>query len=313
MDISVIVVTYNQEHTIGRTLDSILAQQIDADFEIIIGDDCSTDGTEAVCRRYAALHPDRIVYIRRPKNLGLVANYFDCISRARGRYIADCAGDDLWCDPAKLQRQLELLDSRPDAALTATGWLNRNPEGVLSEPSNMLAAGEYSLRQIAPGFITNAAMVHLCTALYRRFVVTDMMRQHPELMTDPEFSCEDQQIVLACAAAGPVIITPEITLHYSVGHGSLSDQQSFARRYRYSSRAVRQSIILTKHFMPRLSAGERRIFKRFYKKMGNYLAAMAFKGRRQLGSEIKPLPSILRLGTKGRLYRLALRANGIKI
>ncbi len=48
MDISVIVVTYNQEHTIARTLDSILAQRTAAAYEIVIGDDCSTDGTEAV-------------------------------------------------------------------------------------------------------------------------------------------------------------------------------------------------------------------------------------------------------------------------
>ena len=65
MDISVIVVTYNQEHTIARTLDSILAQRTAAAYEIVIGDDCSTAVTAAVCRRYPARFPGRVTHRRR--------------------------------------------------------------------------------------------------------------------------------------------------------------------------------------------------------------------------------------------------------
>lgn len=84
MQISIIVVTYNQEETIGRTLDSILSQRYEGDFEIVIGDDASTDRTGEICRDYAARYPARIRYIGRERNLGVVRNYFDCIEQSRG-------------------------------------------------------------------------------------------------------------------------------------------------------------------------------------------------------------------------------------
>ncbi|MDE7143493.1 MAG: glycosyltransferase family 2 protein, partial [Muribaculaceae bacterium] len=60
MKVSVIVLTYNQEDTISRTLDSILAQQVDFDYEIIVGDDASTDRTRQICTQYQQRHPDRL-------------------------------------------------------------------------------------------------------------------------------------------------------------------------------------------------------------------------------------------------------------
>lgn len=88
--VSVIVLTYNQEKLIGRTLDSILAQKCDFPFEIIVGEDCSTDGTLAVCRDYEARHPDKIRLFANNPNKGLLDNYYDCILLARGEYLADC-------------------------------------------------------------------------------------------------------------------------------------------------------------------------------------------------------------------------------
>lgn len=93
-EVSVITVTYNQAGTIARTLDSILAQECDFDYEIVIGEDCSTDDTLDICRRYAAAHPDKIRLLHNTVNKGIIDNYFDCIMECRGKYIADCPGDD---------------------------------------------------------------------------------------------------------------------------------------------------------------------------------------------------------------------------
>ena len=75
--ISVIVCTYNQESTIGRTLDSILMQQCHLPIEIVIGEDCSTDSTLAVCQDYARRFPDQIRLFANPQNKGIIDNYFD--------------------------------------------------------------------------------------------------------------------------------------------------------------------------------------------------------------------------------------------
>ena len=88
--ISVVVCTYNQEDTIARTLDSILMQQCHVPYEIIIGEDCSTDQTLSVCEAYASKFPDKIRLIANKPNKGIIDNYFDCILASNGQYIADC-------------------------------------------------------------------------------------------------------------------------------------------------------------------------------------------------------------------------------
>ena len=96
--ISVIVVTYNQENTIARTLDSILKQKDVQDLEIIIGEDHSSDNTRQICEMYALKYPSIIRLFSNSENKGIVRNYFDCLKECRGNYIADCAGDDFCID-----------------------------------------------------------------------------------------------------------------------------------------------------------------------------------------------------------------------
>ena len=109
--ISVVVITYNQEATISRTLDSILMQQCHVPYEIVIGEDCSTDNTRAICQSYAEKHPDKIRLICNQQNKGIVDNYFDCLLECRGKYIADCAGDDFWTDPQKLEKEICVMEA----------------------------------------------------------------------------------------------------------------------------------------------------------------------------------------------------------
>ncbi len=121
--VSVIVLTYNQQETISRTLDAILAQQTTYDFEIIIGEDASPDDdTRAVCQAYAAAHPGIVRLLPPAPNKGLMQNYADCLGECRGRYIAGCAGDDWWHNPHKLQMQAEYLDQHRECVLVYTDY-----------------------------------------------------------------------------------------------------------------------------------------------------------------------------------------------
>ena len=120
--ISVIVATYNQEDTIRRTLDSILMQQCHIPYEIVIGEDCSTDSTRSICEEYVKEHPDTIRLFANKKNKGVINNYIDCILECRGKYIADCAGDDFWTDPLKLEKEVTILETHDDVTLVHTDW-----------------------------------------------------------------------------------------------------------------------------------------------------------------------------------------------
>lgn len=111
--VSVLVLTYNQKAYIRQALDSVLRQKVDFPYEILIGDDASTDGTGEIVREYAKRRPDIVRAFIREQNLGGTKNAYDLLERARGTYIANCEGDDYWVDTGKLQRQVEFLQKNP--------------------------------------------------------------------------------------------------------------------------------------------------------------------------------------------------------
>lgn len=218
MDISVIIVTFNQEATVGRAIDSVLAQDFAGEMEIVIGDDCSTDGTGRVCREYAERYPDKIRYVRRERNIGLSANYFDCIRRCSGRYIADCAGDDHWVLREKLTLQHALMEREPEVALVHTAWRACAPDGTLSAPKT--------------------DPLNLCTALYRRDSVLKMMEKYPRFF-QAGMPCEDLQIVMLLGSTGKIAMMPEVTLHYSVGRETVTHSSDPSRLFRQGFATLR--------------------------------------------------------------------------
>lgn len=117
---SIVVITYNQEHSLPVTLDSLLAQKTNFPFEIVVGDDCSSDETPRVLAGYAARFPKIIHPIYNERNLGILGNYISTLSQCRGKYCAACAGDDFWSDPEKLQLQVDILEKAPAIGLVYT-------------------------------------------------------------------------------------------------------------------------------------------------------------------------------------------------
>ncbi len=115
--VSVLVVTYKHERYIAQALDSALAQRVRFDYEIVVGDDCSPDRTGEIVRQYANRYPDRIRALPRAQNLGGRKNWLDLYQNCRGKYVAYLEGDDYWTSPDKLQRQVDLLESRPELAM----------------------------------------------------------------------------------------------------------------------------------------------------------------------------------------------------
>lgn len=116
MKLSVIVHTYNHEHFIHRTLESAVNQQTNFPYEIIVGDDASTDNTPNIIREFHEKYPDKIVPLLHPVNLGGFGknNTLATLAKTRGEYIAALDGDDYWTDPLKLQKQVDFLDKNPD-------------------------------------------------------------------------------------------------------------------------------------------------------------------------------------------------------
>lgn len=118
--VSICCITFNHGPYIKSALDGFLMQQTTFDYEILIHDDASTDGTAQVIREYAARYPHIIKPILRQENQyskGISNISIFNFPRAGGRYIAMCEGDDCWTDPDKLQKQVDYLDAHPDCSL----------------------------------------------------------------------------------------------------------------------------------------------------------------------------------------------------
>ena len=105
MDISIIMPVYNGERFLREAIESVLNQQFDGTFELLISDDQSTDGTAAILAGYVAAQPDVIKVFYNLNNLGCSSNSISIAKQAKGKYFAFCDADDIWIDPLKLQKQ----------------------------------------------------------------------------------------------------------------------------------------------------------------------------------------------------------------
>jgi len=114
--VSVCVVTYNQYKYIGNCLKSILDQETDFDYEVIVGDDCSTDGTRELIIDFSKRYPDRVIPVIQEYNVGPSLNYINVHSKSKGKYIACIDGDDQML-PTKLQKEVDVLDSDSSIAV----------------------------------------------------------------------------------------------------------------------------------------------------------------------------------------------------
>jgi len=117
MKVSVAMITYNHEKFIAQAIDSVLMQQTDFEYELVIGEDCSTDRTRSMVVDYAGRYPDRIRPLLRERNLGMNPNFVQTFQSCRGEYVALLEGDDYWTDPLKLQKQIDFLDNHPECTI----------------------------------------------------------------------------------------------------------------------------------------------------------------------------------------------------
>ncbi len=143
--VSVCVQTYQHVNYIKQCLDSILSQQTNFEFEILLGDDASSDGTREICIKYAEKHPDKIrLFLHHRENNIKIAgqptgrfNFLYNLYSSQGNYIALCEGDDYWTDPLKLQKQVDFLEANPDYIITCHNAKVINEKGIITKEKKL--------------------------------------------------------------------------------------------------------------------------------------------------------------------------------
>lgn len=144
IQISVCIVTYNQEKYIAECLDSIVTQKTNFKFEIIVGDDCSTDNTRSIIQEYVEKYPDLIIPVFHKKNVGVVENIKQVYEVAKGKYIAHLDGDDLAL-PEKLQKQFDVMEKNPQAIICSHNMLEILNNRIIEKSHWDHPKGEYEI------------------------------------------------------------------------------------------------------------------------------------------------------------------------
>jgi glycosyltransferase involved in cell wall biosynthesis len=114
--VSIVMITYGHEKYIHKAIESILDQECNFDFELIVSNDASPDTTDVIIKDLLATHPraGKVKYTLHEKNIGMMANSLYSLRLAKGKYVASCEGDDYWTDKNKLQIQVDFLENNLD-------------------------------------------------------------------------------------------------------------------------------------------------------------------------------------------------------
>ncbi len=129
--VNCILLVYNHEKYVAQAIESMVCQETNFPYNIIIHDDCSTDGSQDIIRHYEALYPDKILAIFEEENLHSKKDDSLCRTLAEflsADYVACLEGDDFWCDPHKLQKQYDMMLAHPDASLIVHNTLTISAE-----------------------------------------------------------------------------------------------------------------------------------------------------------------------------------------
>ncbi len=154
--VSVIMITYNHEPFIAEAIESVLMQKTTFDFEIIIGEDCSTDNTRETINAYAAKFSQKIKPLLHNKNLGMLRNFATVYQACRGEYVALLEGDNYWTDPYKLQKQVDFLNTHSDYITCFHRVEILDPESLTTRDV------EYHLPEKKPYYTLDDLLEHSC-------------------------------------------------------------------------------------------------------------------------------------------------------
>lgn len=173
--VSVSCLTYNHEQYIAQAIEGFLMQKTKFKFEVLVGEDCSTDGTRKIVEFYQKNYPEIIKIVTSEKNVGLKDNFNRIVKQAKGKYMAMCEGDDFWTDPYKLQKQIDFLENNPDYIICChySKIIDQHGETLYVHPSPVSL--EFGYEDILQG---NKEETFTATLIYRTSLdVTHMGNQ----------------------------------------------------------------------------------------------------------------------------------------
>lgn len=166
--VSIYMLTYQHERYIATAIEGVIAQSCDFPVELIIGEDCSPDGTRAIALEYQKRYPGLIRVLTAPANVGRRANAARCRAACRGKYIAICEGDDQWTEPDKLATQVGLLEQHPEVVVCFHDVSEIDERGRRIGDSKATRLTGKPLRlELSPSDLLDGAFIPTLSVVYR--------------------------------------------------------------------------------------------------------------------------------------------------
>jgi len=212
--VSVSVATYNHEKYIGRALDSILMQKVNFEYEIVIGEDCSTDHTREIVLSYKDRYPEKIRLLLHESNVGMLENLKQLVLECNGQYVAKLEGDDYWTDPQKLQKQVTFLDCHPDYVACAHNVHIVDENGAVRKdmPDHYWEDETFTIEEYQKSGVLGG---HTASQVYRN-IFKDMPEYRLQAFLNEPIN-EDERLNLYLALEGKKFISKEYMANWMVG------------------------------------------------------------------------------------------------
>lgn len=244
--VSICCITFNHARYIRACLDGFIMQKTNFSFEVLINDDCSTDGTIDILKEYSERYPNIIKPIFHDENQyskgirRILATFV--YPKVKGKYVALCEGDDYWTDPLKLQKEVDFLESNPDYGLVYTGArVLQEKTGVLSE--------NLSCQQNYVSLLTNEDRIITLTTCFRKELLNKF---HQDITCCSQWLMGDLPLWLYFSFYSKIKWLPEITGVYRFLENSASHSTNINKKIKFSLSAFE----CRKYFDERFSYGQ---------------------------------------------------------
>ena len=214
-------------------------QQTDFMYELVIGEDCSTDNTLSICRSYQNKSPSKIKILANKINLGLNLNFINTLKACKGQYIAYLEGDDHWKTSDKLQKQVDIMEQNPDISLIHTNFCVHDIDNKTIIHNGFNFGGicpreiNYGIESICAEFEDRYRPIKASTCVYLSKAIREMLTKDYYLFANKEFPAQDFQLYQEMSLRGKFYFLDEETTVIGL-HDSISAPKNREEKIKFA-------------------------------------------------------------------------------
>ena len=251
--VSIDMITYNHAPYIARAIEGVLQQRTDFSFQLVIGEDCSTDGTREIVFEYQKKYPDIIRVITSDRNVGTLENALRTGKACGGKYIAFCEGDDYWHHPYKLQKQVDYMESHPECGLVYSSYDVYHVESK-KEIHDFIKYRNWQMpenptifdflgnkNEIGYGILT-------CTVMVRRNLCEQIIESDPYLYKSGHFLMDDTPLWAEMSTMAHLHYIPESLATHIITDESATRSKNVKKRLRFEISGAELDLYLCKKY-----------------------------------------------------------------